>query len=333
MATRKFQKGDLVRCVNDDDVAPVLRRGALYALEEPRHERYVRTNDLNWLPERFELVRPVGGFQIGDRAEIGGWTLLVAKAEHIAHAEHNLRTVKFIERPEHHGFKVGDRVSGGGVRGRIGEVEGYGVGYVRVRWPGVSMTYHGDDIRSLFDARIAPAFQHLADWLKFRPGDIVEVVEAWSKKSALSVGDLHEVRKTINNGSVLVTSRYWQPKVVRLAGRPGADGWVAWFGGPNPVPGKLVEVFYASGKQSSTPAWPSERVMWSRVMALRGYKVVEEPGMTDSVASTPEEYGFFDFPITDALLRDKAYKAWLDEERDGRLRSAFEAGWKARGGK
>lgn len=36
---------------------------------------------------------------------------------------------------------------------------------------------------------------------------------------------------------------------------------------------------------------------------------------------------------TRKFQKGDAYKAWLDEERDGRLRSAFEAGWEARGEK
>lgn len=176
MATRKFQKGDLVRCVKESDVGYFGPLGALTTVAEDQYvggsgQPHIRVDtgslySSSCLAERFELVRPVGGFQIGDRIALGGWPLLVAKAEHIALAERNLQTVKFIERPEHHGFKVGDRVN----------------------------------------LQISPR-----------------------------------------------------------------------------------EAFWAAVRESYTPS--------------------------------------------DALLRDKAYKAWLEEERDGRLRSAFEAGWKARGGK
>lgn len=279
MPTRKFQKGDTVRCVDSSNSLGLLVLGQLYLYPVGNATRY---------SGGFELVRPVGGFQIGDVvAPSRGlpWTLRTPLEVRNAECHFKELGLRFIERPEP-------------------------------------------------DPHIAPAFQHLADWLKFRPGDIAEYIGNPAQKPY--EGTLCTVAGTVGvQGLVFAGGRdLWPSRYFRLVSRPGADGWVAWFGEATLMPGKRVRIAWGDGVEKTYEA--GEFLNWHLV---RGYKVVEEPksaAWTETDASRRDKAytyprGWVMGPRGNDLRRDKAYRAWLDEGFDDRLRSAFEAGWKARG--
>lgn len=54
---------------------------------------------------------------------------------------------------------------------------------------------------------------------------------------------------------------------------PKEEAWTVWFGGANPVPGKMVEFELLNGYKSKG-AVPSDSLTWDKVTSPTGAKIV-----------------------------------------------------------
>jgi hypothetical protein len=70
----------------------------------------------------------------------------------------------------------------------------------------------------------------------------------------------------------------WTDAEFRIAPNQPADeeGWIRWFGGENPVPGKMVEY---KGPTATGSNWPSENLVWRHCGSdgdITHYRVVKD---------------------------------------------------------
>jgi len=72
------------------------------------------------------------------------------------------------------------------------------------------------------------------------------------------------IERKVSNGWVEADwcSFDWTGLEFRIAPEqtPDADGWIPWFGGKNPVPGKMVDY---KGPTATGSTWPSENLVWN----------------------------------------------------------------------
>lgn len=87
--------------------------------------------------------------------------------------------------------------------------------------------------------------------------------------------ELVALRSQVRDASVLVKQLH---DVVATIGvdddaAPKEEVWIVWFGGANPVPGKMVEFELLNGYKSKE-AVPSDSLTWDKVTSPTGAKIV-----------------------------------------------------------
>lgn len=86
--------------------------------------------------------------------------------------------------------------------------------------------------------------------------------------------ELVALRSQVRDASVLVKQLH---DVVATIGvdvdAPKEEAWTVWFGGANPVPGKMVEFELLNGYKSKE-AVPSDSLTWDKVTSPTGAKII-----------------------------------------------------------
>ncbi|MGV3580029.1 hypothetical protein [Brevundimonas sp.] len=93
-----------------------------------------------------------------------------------------------------------------------------------------------------------------------REGDLLLAVESTVSFSAGEVVVCEGVTDWGSLAEVNVFGLSWMPQRFTFIGRPDSEGWIAWEGGENPVPGQVVEVRFADA--ASTPPCLSDVSAW-----------------------------------------------------------------------
>lgn len=107
----------------------------------------------------------------------------------------------------------------------------------------------------------------------FRAGDLIEAVGLSAADHDLTTGKRYVVLAPTGLGSPRVKTDKGERRFIgegnrtivrcfRLISRPDADGWHAWSGGENPVPGMRVTLKYRSGGLSAPLVLASEDRRW-----------------------------------------------------------------------
>lgn len=86
--------------------------------------------------------------------------------------------------------------------------------------------------------------------------------------------ELVALRSQVRDASALVKQLH---DVVATIGvdvdAPNEEAWTVWFGGANPVPGKMVEFELLNGYKSKG-AVPSDSLTWDKVTSPTGAKII-----------------------------------------------------------
>lgn len=86
--------------------------------------------------------------------------------------------------------------------------------------------------------------------------------------------ELVALRSQVRDASLLVKQLH---DVVATIGvdddAPKEEAWTVWFGGANPVPGKMVEFELLNGYKSKE-AVPSDSLKWDKVTSPTGAKII-----------------------------------------------------------
>lgn len=79
-------------------------------------------------------------------------------------------------------------------------------------------------------------------------GDLLRADEnCFGQNATIRAGGAITFEK-VEAGAIYYCGDLWEPSRFTFIGRPDTDGWIAWSGGDNPVPGQMVEVRARGGR-------------------------------------------------------------------------------------
>lgn len=85
--------------------------------------------------------------------------------------------------------------------------------------------------------------------------------------------ELVALRSQVRDASVLVKQLQDVVATIGVDDAPKEEAWTVWFGGANPVPGKMVEFELLNGYKSKE-AVPSDSLTWDKVTSPTGAKII-----------------------------------------------------------
>lgn len=85
--------------------------------------------------------------------------------------------------------------------------------------------------------------------------------------------ELVALRSQVRDASALVKQLHDVVATIGVDDAPKDEAWTVWFGGANPVPGKMV-VFELLNGYKSKEAVPSDNLNWGAVASPTGAKIV-----------------------------------------------------------
>ncbi len=83
--------------------------------------------------------------------------------------------------------------------------------------------------------------------------------------------ELEQYRERIKAAEDVV--KLFSETINRSKDSPKEEAWTVWFGGANPVPGKMVEFELLNGYKSKE-AVPSDSLTWDKVTSPTGAKII-----------------------------------------------------------
>lgn len=126
-----------------------------------------------------------------------------------------------------------------------------------------------------YDVDYCTVHAHRCKMEKDDEGDYVayEDYAALEAKYSEAQRELAALRSQVRDASALVKQLHDVVATIGVGNSHNEEAWTVWFGGANPVPGKMVEFELLNGYKSKE-AVPSDSLTWDKVTSPTGAKII-----------------------------------------------------------